>query len=75
MRTLTEGFRTRIKQNKPVCTNQVDTTSSSLTAEEEDKFWSVWIIELIYELLALVHGHSTIKSKTPVTSEKKLSYV
>jgi hypothetical protein len=48
---------TRVKQNKTVGANKVDTASSSLAAQKEDKLLAFRIIELIDKLLSLRDVH------------------
>ncbi|KAI6748453.1 hypothetical protein HG530_015489 [Fusarium avenaceum] len=60
------GVPIRVKQDKTVRTNKIDTASAGFAAEQEDKFIAFRIIETIDKLLALVDIHGTIKTETSV---------
>ena len=55
--------QTRIEEDQPVGTDEIETASSSLAAEEEDEGRVFRIIELIDELLTLLYGYVTIESQ------------
>ena len=65
---------TRVKENKTIRANEIDTASAGFTAQEEDKLFSIRVVELVYELLSFVDGHSTVQTEIPVSCilKKKL---
>lgn len=68
-----EELFTRVKQNKPVGTDEVDTTSTSLGTEEEDEFLALWIIELVHKLLPFRDVHGAIQTEVAIPEENRLS--
>ena len=51
-----------IKQDQTVGTDQVDTTSSSFTTEQEHKLLALGVVEPIDELLTLVDVHRSVET-------------
>jgi hypothetical protein len=56
----------RIEQDQTVGTDQVDTTSTSFTTEQEDEFFPFRIIEAVDQLLTLVYVHGTVQPQASV---------
>jgi len=65
MNTMT--LLTRIKENKPIRSNKINSTSTSLTAQQENELASFGIIKLINILLALRNSHTTIETEVAVS--------
>jgi hypothetical protein len=57
----------RIKQNEPIRPDQIDTASTSFTAQQENKLFALWIVETINKLLTLVDVHCAIQSQTSIS--------
>ena len=58
----------RIEQYQSVCTNQVQTAATSLTAEQENKFRAIGIVEFIDKLRSLLNVHGAVQSQVAVAS-------
>jgi len=67
-----QAVYTRIEQNKPVSTNKIDTTSSSLATQEEDEFFPLRVVELINKFLPLRDTHGAVESETPVPEKSSV---
>lgn len=65
-----QAFDTRVKQNKAVGANKVDTTSSGLATEKEDEFLPLGVVELIDKLLPLRDAHTAVESEAPIPGER-----
>lgn len=61
--------RTRIKENQPISSDEVDTASTSFTTEQEDELLPLWIVERIYEFLPFGNGHGSIQPEVAVSGE------
>lgn len=55
--------RTRIEQDQTIRTDQIDTTSTSFRTQQEDEGFSIWIVELVDQLLSFVRIHRSIESE------------
>lgn len=63
----------RIEQDQTICANQVDTTTTGFTTQQEDRFFPFWVVEAVDKLLSLVDVHRAIQSKTPVSVKRGVS--
>lgn len=57
------GHHTRVKQHQPVASNEVQSTPTSLAAEQEDELVVLWVIELLDQLLALADASAAVQSQ------------
>jgi len=62
----------RVKENQSVGTDQVETASSGLAAEQEHKLVSIWIVEPVDQLLSLVDRHRAIQSQNSVSGRERI---
>jgi len=56
----------RVKQDKAIGANKIDTASAGLAAQKEDEFLSFRVIELIDKLLSFRDAHRAVESETPI---------
>lgn len=66
-------YLTRVKEDKSVCADEVDTTSTSLATEQEDKLLAFRVVELVNHLLTLGNGHCAVKPEVPVSIHARMS--
>lgn len=64
---------TRVKQNKPVGTDEVDTASTSLGTEEEDELLALRVVELVHEFLPFRDVHGAVKTEVTIPEENRFS--
>lgn len=64
---------TRIEENQSIRPNEVDTTSTSFTTQQEYELAAIGIIKLIHQFLALGDRHGSIKAKVPIPNIIKLA--
>ena len=68
------GHHTRVKQHQPVASNEVQSTPTSLAAEQEDELVVLWVIELLDQLLALADASAAVQSQEGILQyRQKLS--
>ena len=60
---------TRVEEDEPVSTDQVDTTSTGLATQQEDKLLAVRVIELVNQLLPLVDRLRAVQAEVPVPAK------
>ena len=54
---------TRVKQHQPIASDEVQSTPTSLAAEQEYKLVVLWVIELLDQLLALADASAAIQAQ------------
>jgi hypothetical protein len=64
---------TRIKENQPVGTDEIDAASSRLAAQEEHELLAGRVVELVHHLLALRNGHRPVEPEESVPGQAKPS--
>ena len=64
---LRDHTRTWVEQDKAICSDKVDTTSSSFAAEQEYKFLAIRIVELVDKLLTLIDSHCAIQTEVAIS--------
>ena len=56
-------WRTRVKQDQPVAADEVQSTATSLAAEQEHKLVVLRVIELLDQLLPLADAGAAIQAQ------------
>lgn len=65
---------TRIKENQPVRSDEVDAATSSLGREKEDELLAVGVVELVDELLTLLRRHGAVQTEEAVAVVEREYY-
>ena len=61
---------TRVEEDKPVSTDQVDTTSTGLATQQEDELLAVRVVELINQLLSLIDRHCAVETEVTIPIQR-----
>ena len=57
-----------IEQNQAIGTNEIETATTGLAAQQEDKLVSIRVVELVDQLLTLVDVHRSVKPKEAIST-------
>ena len=62
---------TRVEEDQTVRADQVDTTSTSLTAQQENELLAIRVVELINQLLPLIDRHCAVETEVTIPIQRR----